>query len=144
IPLAQHAQVWAEVTRPNGSTTPVAMPESADAQFAASYTTSAPGVYRLRVRANGTTFAGEPFTREKTLTAAVWRGGDHTTDSGGSGQVIIDYLRERDERLCELLQCVLKRDGTITAELEQRLRAIGIDVDRLRKCLAGFCKRAHR
>jgi hypothetical protein len=144
IPLAQHAQVWAEVTRPNGGTSSLAMAEGEDGQFTASYTTAAPGVYRFRIRANGTTFSAEPFTREKTLTAAVWRGGDHASDPASGGQIIVDYLRERDARLCELLGCLLKRDGVLTARLEQRLRELDIDIDHVRKCLAGFCDATHR
>lgn len=144
IPLARHAQVWADVVRPGGSTTSMVTPEGEGGQFAATYTTSVPGVYRFRFRAAGTTFSGEPFTREKILTAAVWRGGDRPSDPTGAGQIIIDYLNKHDARLCELLDCLLQREGAISAELEKRLRALGIDIDRVRKCLAGFCKGHHR
>jgi hypothetical protein len=99
-----------------------------------------PGVYRFRFCARGTTLAGEPFTREKTLTAAVWRGGDRPADPGG-GQLIVDYLRERDARLCELLDCLAGRDGLINGELERRLQALGINLDHARKCLHRFCRR---
>ena len=85
--------------------------------------------------------SGEPFTREKTLTAAVWRGGDHASDPGSNGQIIVDYLRERDARLCEMLRCFLQRDGMISAELEQRLRALGIDLDHVAKVPGQFCRR---
>jgi hypothetical protein len=131
--------VWVEVRRPDGGAATVAMAESDDDQFAAQIATSAPGVYRARIRARGTTMGGEPFTREKTLTAAVWRGGDRVSDPGNSGQVIVDYLRERDVRLCELLKCFMQRGGVISAELEQRLRALGIDIADVHKCLEKFC-----
>ena len=81
------------------------------------------------MRASGRTRKGLPFTREQTLTAAVWRGGDR----------LIDVLRERDERLCKLLKCVLRSGGMIEPELEKRLRAAGLDLDALRKCLEGHC-----
>ena len=89
------------------------MPESGDGQFSAQFATTRPGVYRFRIRAQGTTLSGESFTREKTLTAAVWRGGDRVSEPGGgiNGQIIIDYLREREARLCELLNCLVQRDG---------------------------------
>ena len=45
-------------------------------EFEGSFRTTAAGVYRVRVRARGRTRAGRPFTRERTVTAAVWRGGD--------------------------------------------------------------------
>jgi hypothetical protein len=144
IPLAHHAQAWADVVRPGGSTTTVVMSEGEDGQFAARYTTSASGVYRCRIRAAGTTFSGEPFSREKTLSAAVWRGGDRPSDPAGTGQIIIDYLNERDARLCELLSCLFQRDGGISSELETRLCALGLDIDRVRKCLAAFCRGEHR
>lgn len=140
IPLAGHAQVWAEVTPPAGSATTIAMPEGDAGQFTAHFTTARPGVYRFRIRASGTTLSGEPFTRERTLTGAVWRGGDQVSDRGSTGQIIVDYLRDRDARLCELLSCFVQRDGTLSAELEKRLRALGIDLDHARKCLDELCR----
>ena len=141
IPLSGHAQVWAEVTPPAGAATTVAMAESTAGQYAASFIATRPGVYRFRIRAVGTTLSGEPFTREKTLTGAVWRGGDQGSDGGGNaGQIIVDYLKERDARLCKLLKCLLERDGTLSPELEKRLHGLGVDVEHLRKCLAEFCR----
>ena len=140
IPLARQAQVWAELASPSGATTTLVMPEGNEGQFTAQFSTTVPGLYRIRIRARGTTLSGAAFTREKTLTAAVWRGGDQAGGSGSAGQVMVDYLRERDARLCQLLNCLLQRDGSLSAELEQRLRALGIDIERARKCLAGFCR----
>jgi hypothetical protein len=118
----------------------VAMPEGTGGQFAAAFDANAVGVYRIRVRATGTTRDGEPFAREKTLTAAVWRGGDQVTDPRTNPQVIVDYLRERDERLCQLLTCLVRRDGAISPEFERRLLGLGLDVDSVRKCLAEWCR----
>jgi hypothetical protein len=141
IPLGHRTQVWAEVRRPNGSTATLAFTEHEDGQFAADYTTAMPGVYQFRVRAHGRTTRGEVFTREQTLTAGVWRGGDRPSDQGGAGQVIVDYLRDHDARLCALLKCVLERGGVIDIELEKRLQNAGVDLDRFRKCLEAFCRR---
>jgi hypothetical protein len=116
------------------------MLEGTAGQFAASFDANAVGVYRIRVRAAGTTLGGEPFTREKTLTAAVWRGGDQVTDPRIDPQVIVDYLRERDERLCKLLTCLLRRGGAISPEFERRLLDLGLDMDSMRKCLAEWCR----
>ena len=134
------ADAGVEVTPATGSAITVAMPEGDDSQFTAQFATTRSGVYRFRIRARGTTLSGEPFTRERILTGAVWRGGDHASDPGSNGQIIVDYLRERDARLCEMLSCFFQRDGTLSAELEQRLRALGIDLDYARKCLAEFCR----
>ena len=140
IPLEGGGQVWAEVTAPAGTTMTVAMPEGTGGRFAAAFDANAVGVYRIRVRAAGTTRGGEPFAREKTLTAAVWRGGDQVTDPRTNPQVIVDYLRERDERLCKLLTCLFRRDGAITPEFERRLLDLGLDVNSVRKCLAELCR----
>lgn len=85
IPLAQGARAWAEVTRPDGSATTVVL-EQHDDQFVAEFPTTQPGVYRFRIRLRGETLFGEPFTREKTLTAVVWRGGDHICCDADSGR----------------------------------------------------------
>jgi hypothetical protein len=140
IPLTSQVQVWAEVRGPQGFTGTIPLTLRSDERFHASWQTSAAGVYAFRIRARGTTRGGESFTREKTLTAAVWRGGDRPADSGNPGQVIVDYLRDRDARLCEALSCILQRGGTIDAELEKRLREAGLDLQALRKCLGEFCK----
>ena len=140
IPLASQASVWAEVTRPNGTTAVVELQAQSDGTFGASTSAAMPGVHRIRIRARGMTQRGEPFTREKTLTVSVWRGGSHGSDSGGSLSILIDYLRQRDARLCELLKCLLQRGGAIDAETEKRLREAGVNLDELRKCISEFCR----
>ena len=135
IPMTGHdrrnaTRVWADVTRPNGSAS-LTLTANADGQFQGHFTATVPGVYRLRIRAGGITASGEPFTREKTLTAAVWRGGNTPhTDEGNSGR----------EQLCRLLTCMLQPDGVISKELERKLHAAGVDIERLRKCLRTFCR----
>ncbi|GII95150.1 hypothetical protein Ssi02_53810 [Sinosporangium siamense] len=76
VPLGQHADVWAEITAPDGGQSRVSLPEGEPGRFTEGFDTTGPGVYRIRMRARGTTLAGEVFVREKTLTGAVWRGGD--------------------------------------------------------------------
>ena len=80
------------------------------------------------------------FTRERALTAVAWRGGDRDAETGaGGGDRLIDALSERDERLCQLLKCLLRPGGAIDPEFEKRLRAAGLDIDHIRKCLEGHC-----
>ena len=76
IPLAQLADVQADVTTPGGAFITIAMPETEDGRFAGQFDAVEIGVYRIRMRARGTTTSGYRFTRERTLTAAVWRGDD--------------------------------------------------------------------
>lgn len=80
IPFDGSAAVWAEVTLPFGRTFTVGMDDNGQGGYAGSFATEAVGVYLVRVRANGSTTRGEPFAREKTLSAAVWRGGDRGPD----------------------------------------------------------------
>jgi hypothetical protein len=143
LPLETAASVWAEWTRPDGSQGTVALARSDPGEFSGQFVAAQVGVHRLRVRAGGQTRNGLPFTRERTLTAAVWHGGDRD-GRGGAGDRLIDELRQRDERLCKLLDCLLTRGGVIEPELEKRLRAAGVDLDHLRKCLAGHCRPAAR
>ena len=136
LPLDGSATVWAELTRPDGTSTTLSFHTTEPGHFAADFVAGSAGTYRLRVRARGQTRRGLPFTRERSLTAAVWRGGDHDADtSTGHG----GRPNGGHDRLCELLECLLARGGVIEPELEKRLRAAGLDLDALRKCLAGHC-----
>jgi len=77
IPMPGNARqnpprVWVEVVRPKDRMT-LALSANAEGHFEGRFTAIMPGVYRFRIRASGVTAAGEPFTREKTLSAAVWR-----------------------------------------------------------------------
>ena len=134
IPLGKHAQVFAEVKRPDGSMKTVVLAELEDGQFEAEFHTSFPGVYQFRIRAKGTTLSGQPFSREKTLTAAIWRGGDRPSDPVVSGQPGGDHAI-----ICELLKCFLRKDGILSPEMEKRLKAMGFNIDRARECLSKLC-----
>ncbi|RZT16607.1 von Willebrand factor type A domain-containing protein [Kribbella sp. VKM Ac-2569] len=124
VPVDGDPSVWADVTRPDGSLATLVLDQVAAGEFAASFGTTLPGVYRIRVRARGRTRVGRPFTRERTLTAAVWRGGDTPS------------VPPVSDSFCEWLSCLFK-DGVIDEKLIERLRRLGFDLDALRKCLRG-------
>lgn len=134
IALTAGATVWAEIVRPDGTTTSLAMEEYGDEPFTATFATTTAGVYRVRIRARGTTQRGEPFTREKTLTATVWRGGDQPGTGSTSGTA--DVTRPG---VCELLKCLLEQEGALSEDLVARLKALGIDVSVVRKCAELIC-----
>jgi hypothetical protein len=140
IPLGNSARVWVEVTKPNGQTATISMNEFDAGQFVGSMLATDVGVYRLRVRARGTTMRGEPFTREKTLTVAIWRGeplpSPEDQGEGSHGGT----STERGECFCQLLVCLFRRQGVISEELEKRMREFGINLEVARKCVAGFCQ----
>lgn len=71
IPLERAAKVWADVEAPDGSTDFVPLQETSPGSFSGEFVAPRPGVYRARIRAVGSTREGDPFTREKTLTAAM-------------------------------------------------------------------------
>ena len=52
--------------------------------FVISFTAYVAGIYNCRFMASGTTLRGKPFTREQTLTAAVWNGGDNPRTPTGN------------------------------------------------------------
>ena len=135
IPTSERVKVWAEVIRPDQTSTTITLLPQEEGRFLGELVTSVAGVYRCRVRAQGSTSRGEPFSRERTVTVSVWAGGDR--DDGGL-RGLVDHLRERDERLCELLDC-LTGEGRIGRALEERLHAAGLDLGELKRCLARYC-----
>jgi murein tripeptide amidase MpaA len=76
LPVEKRARVVADVRRPDGSATTLALAEAEPGVFEGGFTAPLEGTYAVRLRARGTTLRGFPFTREQTRTATVWRGGD--------------------------------------------------------------------
>jgi len=139
VPATNGAQVWAEVTRPDKTTGTATLTALSEGQFAGHFATTVGGVYRLRVRARGATARGETFTRERSITVGVWVGGSKDAEQSSQGQPLIDYFRDRDAKLCDLFKCLTRPGGAIGRALEDHLRALGLDVEQARKCLASLC-----
>jgi hypothetical protein len=143
VPAARGARVWAELVRPDGSQAVVAMTEQDAGQFSGTFATTLAGLYRIRVRVSGTSRAGHPFRREQMLTAGVWSGGDRDADPNNvNGGPIVQWLQDKDRRLCALLHCLLAEGRALTPETERRLAQAGIDVNWLRRCLDQYCSAA--
>jgi hypothetical protein len=139
VSLREEAAVWGELTRPNGAVSTIEFRRGDPGAYAAEFIAGGTGVHKLRLRARGRTRLGLPFTREQTLTAVVWRGGDRDAETAsGGGDRLIDSLADRDGALCQLLECLLKGGG-IEPDLERRLRAAGIDLEHIRRCLEVHC-----
>ena len=83
VPVSGRANVWAEVTRPDGFALTLAMPQVEAGRFEASFLCGISGLYTCRVRAQGTTLYGSAFQREQALTAAVYPGGGNQDGTGG-------------------------------------------------------------
>jgi Common central domain of tyrosinase len=131
IPLGFRASAWGEVTAPNGQRTRIALAPEGEGRYVGSVATWSAGVYRLLVRAAGTTFGGTRFTREALRTIAVWSRGDDT-----------DYPRSPTGKptkghpdVCGLLRCLL-RDRSVAKVLTDQ----GLDPASMLKCLEVNCR----
>jgi hypothetical protein len=76
VPVEGRAIVDVRVTRPDASVITYNLNEEPEGNFEKVFTANMSGIYNCRFMASGTTMRGKPFTREQTLTAAVWNGGD--------------------------------------------------------------------
>ena len=127
LPVARRARVRAEVLRPDATLTTLPLKEVAPGIFEARLTAAQPGVYRCTVKAIGRSLRQRPFTREQIVTGQVWRGGNEPPPRGS------DTPKGDGHAACELLRCMIDSGG-ISRELLARLRALGIDLEVLRKC----------
>jgi hypothetical protein len=89
-PVDHRAGVTAELRRPDATTAVLGLTEVDPGVFETSIIASIAGVYRFRALAAGVTMRGLSFTREQTLTGAVFPGGDQplptSTGDGGDGE----------------------------------------------------------
>lgn len=130
LPIGRRAEVNARVIDPGKVETAVHLTEAEPGNFEAIMAAPLAGTYELRVTARGKTLRGRPFTREAVRIAAVWLGGERPppTSHGDSTK----------DDLCALLSCLLS-EGVIRPDFRERLRAVGIDLDALRRCVGGVC-----
>jgi hypothetical protein len=128
LPVHGRALLRAELVRPDGTTAVLSLSEVEPGVFEVETSAKPPGVYRFRVLAQGVTLRKRPFTREQLITAAVWRGGGDSPPSSKDDPGV------RNERLCHLLDCLLKRE-VLGGFLERQ----HIDLDALTRCLRRLC-----
>ena len=74
--LAPGATVWATVSGPGYAGVTAPFTDLGNGSYQLDWPLKRPGAHRFVVHAEGRTSGGDPFTREKLLTAGVWRGGD--------------------------------------------------------------------
>lgn len=137
VPMANRASVTADVTRPDLSTATITLKETGRGLFETEFKTTVAGNYLFRLFAKGTTINGRFFTREKTVTAAVFIGGDKYHDNTNFTSWI-DLPDGRDRRVCELINCIFSH-GVINEKLEKTLLELGIDLKNFRECLKKYC-----
>ena len=117
IPL-QHARVTARIVAPDGGSWTVVLSEHGPGAYEAMFTAALPGIYGVRIRAEGKSLRGEPFTREAVRTAATWAGGGRPPPD------------DKSESWCKQLQCLVE-SGTLDPAV---LKKFGIHLDRAGKC----------
>jgi hypothetical protein len=81
MPMGGPVTMYAEVTRPNNTTTTLSLVEGDTGIFTGSMQAALAGVYTFRILASGKTLRGRDFTREQTLTGVTWKGGDNPPPS---------------------------------------------------------------
>ena len=108
VPFAGEAEVFAEVTAPDSAGFVVPLTRSGAGAYAASFAASAPGVYRVRVRARGATSLGSVFTREKSLTASAYVGRQGYGDGGGGRRGSDGGPQEGTGMWCALFECLAR------------------------------------
>lgn len=125
VPFVGDVSVWVDVTTPNSKSLFVKMSRVEHGQFRGSFVASVSGVYPCRVRAEGYFNSKDKFTREKTLTAAIFSG-----EPGGTAS--------QDDPLCNLLHC-LTSGKVLNEHFFEELHKLGVDVKELFKCLESHC-----
>lgn len=118
--------MWAEMTRPDGTTKVLPFSQEEPGRFTALTTETTVGLYGFRVRAAGTTSKERPFTREQTATAFIGR--------TGRGEV------PGTSELCRLFECIARegakhKDGTTDCPVQWN-----IDWKVLLECLRKHCR----
>lgn len=128
-PLGRPATVSAQVYHPDGLRTTLPLSNAGTGRYRADIITARPGVYRFVIHAEGYTSGNTRFTREKTLTAGVWAGGDRPYDpQTGSDSDCPAWLR-----------CLLEQ-ALNSKELLKYMKELGIDPKKLRQCLEARCR----
>lgn len=130
VPAAGRATSRVELIRPDLSPSTLAMSEVQPGVFEVSIDANTQGVYQFRILADGRTLRGLPFTREQTLTGAVWRGGDNPSPT------MKDDPDARGDRICRLIDCLLQQKS-----VKEALQKAGIGADELRRCLEQYCRK---
>jgi hypothetical protein len=132
LPLGPgRAALWTDLTRPDDSTTTLVSSEVEPGVFETSVTANMPGTYRFRLHASGQTLRARVFNRDMLLTAGVYHGGDRPTPGSDPS----DDPRRPNERLCELLKCLVS-----DRVFGKCLKECGVEIKVLEECLARYCR----
>jgi hypothetical protein len=101
LPVQSEVTVTAELTDPRGVKTTQRLDPLGGGNFALEIAAAASGVHALRVEARGRTRRGQPFVRERELSAVVWRGADRelAPNSGDLQELLLSGHAGEEELL---------------------------------------------
>lgn len=135
--LAPTASVWATVSEPVGGTATASFAPAGTGLYELTWPLNHPGVFRFVVHAEGRTSGGDPFTREKVLTAGVWQGGDKPWEPKESPEpgrrTKPGKPRWPDDDLAVLHQFIAATERS--DPLRARLADAGVELDAVRSVL---------
>jgi len=97
------------------------MAEQEGGVYQTTFVAGLPGVYRVRISAEGKSLRGKASTREEIRTAAIWAGGGRPPPN-----------RHSDD-WCRKIECLVET-GALNPEI---LRKFGIDLKAIGKCCDG-------
>jgi hypothetical protein len=126
VPVDHRARVTADITDPAGATTSVTLAGTQPGRFEATSLLAIEGVYPIRIVASGVTFSGAPFTREQTLTAAAFAGGDQPPQTTPPAE---------PSPLCCIIESL-----TEEASVRRFLQEHGLNPGEIRKAVSHCCK----
>ncbi|MEL6852444.1 MAG: vWA domain-containing protein, partial [Bacteroidota bacterium] len=124
IPLEARAFVRAEITYPRGQQEEIRLEEVIPGRFEAAVDLRQDGVYSFRILSQGQTLGGDPFQREKVLTAQVWRNGNQPAPRSPRPS------EQQSSAWSQWLDCLLKQKS-----FWHWLETQGLDVEELRACM---------
>lgn len=125
LPLEKVSAVNAVITNPDQTKYSFDLKQTGTGIFESSFKALMPGVYRIHIVANGRTLRGLVFSREKLLTASVYRGGDKP--------IVLPSDTNHRQTWCEFLKCLIEKK-VITEEFVKRIEQQGINWKALEKC----------
>jgi hypothetical protein len=135
VPLDSPATIWADITRPDGSTTTMSLTRTSAGRWSASFTADDIGIYSAMLQARGVTMDGDKFERQQRLTAVTFLGADQPSQQEGA------------DSFCRLVDCLREGEAGRRVEVARwwqlwrrwRLRTAGINLGEIPDCLAERC-----
>ncbi len=108
VPIeSDRASVKAELEKPDGTKSTLTLAETDPGSYEATFTATQPGVYPIRLLANGKSMRGRTFTREHLLSAAVWQGGDNPPPNSHNPDPEDPQHHGDPDGVCAIVDCLL-------------------------------------